>query len=208
LDWEALATDRRYDGRGRFVVFMAGRLVHWKGFGFGIEAFSRFAHDKDDVELRIIGEGPEIRFLKRLVKRRGLARKVSFLGGLDKARYQHELKEATVSLFPSLHEPGAFVVVESLAAGKPVICFDGAEPATEVSDKTGYRIPMKTADASLAGFVTALECLYSNPRSLSLMSVECRRQSHKFIWEKRLSSLSESYEKMMSSNVLRCGCVR
>ena len=206
-DWESLATDSRFDGEGRFIVFMAGRLVHWKGFGFGIEAFSNFAHDKDDVELRIIGDGPEMRFLKRLVRKRGLGSKVSFLGGLDKARYQDELKNATISLFPSLHEPGAFVVVEALAAGKPVICFAGTEPATEVSDATGFRIPLKTSADSLAGFVAAMERLYSTPGLLKEMSVECRKRAYEFIWERRLSSLQEIYDKTLSHNGLTCECI-
>ena len=56
-----------------YVVMMAGRLLHWKGFSLGIESFSRFVQEfSGNAKLIIIGEGPERSRLKELVSRFGI----------------------------------------------------------------------------------------------------------------------------------------
>jgi glycosyltransferase involved in cell wall biosynthesis len=59
-----------------------------------------------------------------------------------------------VLVFPSLHDSGGMVVLESLAAGLPVICFDLGGPGTIATPDCAVIIPTPTA--SEAGVVQAL----------------------------------------------------
>jgi len=68
-------------GSGPFRFISVGRLVDWKGFHLGIEAFAEAADT--DSTYWIVGDGPARGRLERLAARLGLLRgKVQFLGRL------------------------------------------------------------------------------------------------------------------------------
>jgi glycosyltransferase involved in cell wall biosynthesis len=69
---------RVHNGVERFLI--ASRLVAWKSVDVAVEGFLRLAREFPSVTLDIIGEGPELEALRRLVKRKETGSRVLFRG--------------------------------------------------------------------------------------------------------------------------------
>ena len=105
---------------GSVVRFLSiGRLVAWKGFHLGLNAFARMT-DRT-AEYWIVGDGPEGPALHALADRLGIASRVRFLGTLTRPQVDAALGDCAVLVHPSLHDSGGAVCAEAMAAGRPVI---------------------------------------------------------------------------------------
>ena len=103
--------------KGYFLYF--GRLSHEKGIDLLIDAVSSMKN----VSLKIAGEGPLSEDLKKLVAEKGAD--VEFLGFVTGADLRLLLEESSFVVVPSRwYENLPFSVMESLAAGKPVVAAD------------------------------------------------------------------------------------
>ena len=98
------------------VVGLVGRLVKEKNFAWAIKAQARYRFAS---RLLIVGDGPLRNRLERQVRGLGLEKEVTFLN------YQEEMERIyplfSYLLIPSRKEAFALVILESLAAGVPVL---------------------------------------------------------------------------------------
>ena len=103
------------------LVVAVRRLVPRMGLSVAIEAVA----DMPAAQLVIIGEGPERSALEATAERLGCRDRVRILGALSDVERDQWLAAATVSVVPTLaHEGFGLVVLESLAAGTPVVVSD------------------------------------------------------------------------------------
>src|SRR5206468_2173623 len=65
-----------------FRVISIGRLLHWKGFHLGLQAFARFHRVCPESEYWVVNDGPEAGALKKLTADLGIADRVIFWGRL------------------------------------------------------------------------------------------------------------------------------
>jgi glycosyltransferase involved in cell wall biosynthesis len=107
-------------------ILYLGRIdINQKGLDLLIESFSKIANEVRE-ELFIVGSGninDETR-LKDMISRSGCGNKIKFLGkktGREKLQLQSEAK---VVVFPSRFEGQSLSALESIALGKPILCFD------------------------------------------------------------------------------------
>jgi glycosyltransferase involved in cell wall biosynthesis len=115
-------------------------LLKIKGFDLAIKAFKIFSEEVSKTQLVIIGQGPQFSYLKNLIKKLNLQNKVEIKKWLPREEFLLQLTRCDVFLFPSLRDGGGQVVVEALAAQKPVICLDLAGPAFHIQEKWGIKI--------------------------------------------------------------------
>lgn len=109
---------------GRFAAFstrllVVARLEKEKNIGLAIDAFAKAA--PHDSCLIIVGDGGERRKLSMGVARLGMAGRVFFEGESNPLPYY---AVADLLLVPSLYEGYGLVIIEALAAGKPVLSTD------------------------------------------------------------------------------------
>jgi len=136
------------------IVLFLGRLHSKKGLDLLIPAFADGA--PADATLVIAGSGDNAyqMTLKRNVAAHGLANRVRFTGFLDGEERRVALMEATLFVLPSYSENFANTVVESVAAGTPVIVSDQVGIHAEVAlSNVGGVVPL--AAAPLAGEIQA-----------------------------------------------------
>ena len=106
------------------------------------------------------------------------------------------------SLFPSLRDGGGAVVVEALAAGKPVICMDLAGPGMHVTENCGIKISPQSPEQTVEGITEALDCLYRDRERLTRMGKAARqRVEEAYVWDKLGDRLLGIYENVLGVKI-------
>jgi glycosyltransferase involved in cell wall biosynthesis len=134
------------------VLAIIGRLHKQKGHLLLLEALPFILPEAPRTRVLFCGEGREETHLRGIVANRGLAKHVRFLGLIENA-YQI-LPHIDVLVLPSLWEGMPHVVLEAMAAGRPVVASRIAGLSELVEDgKTGLLFrsgdPRSLADALL-----------------------------------------------------------
>jgi len=184
-----------------FRLLSIGRLLHWKGFHLGLEAFARFVRVHPESEYWIIGDGPERKRLMRLVQRLGIAERVRFWGRLPRDEVLQRLAEVDVLVHPSLHDSGGWVTLEAMAAGRPAIVLDLGGPALQVTEETGFKIPAQTPEQVVVDMAEAMQMLAYDEGLRRRMGEAAReRVRDTFSWRQRSREISCFYNREVLSN--------
>lgn len=156
---------------GRLIV-AAGRLAPEKGFDLAIRAFA--ALDDRTARLAILGEGPEHANLMALAQAQGVADRVDFPGYV--ADIRPWLDRARLFLLSSWYEGYAAVVVEALAAGRPVVATDCTPAAYELlhAPAAGAVAPLGDAAALAEALRRVIDAPAPCPRALAASVAEYR----------------------------------
>ena len=180
------------------VRFMSiGRLLHWKGFHLGLEAFA--IAKIESAEYWIIGDGPERKQLEALAKKLGIANKVSFWGAIPRDELLSKVRECHVLVHPSLHDSGGWVCSEMMAAGRPVICLDLGGPAIQVTEEAGFKIPAHTPQQVVHDLAEAMFRLAKDPElQMHMGQAGQKRVSEAYSWETKGQLLAQLYEELLS----------
>jgi glycosyltransferase involved in cell wall biosynthesis len=105
----------------RRYVFAVGRLIPRKGFAILIAAFARIADDYPDLDLLIAGEGGQRADLEAQIARAGLVDRIHLLGSQPPDAVASLMRGAGVVVVPSWEEAFGIVVIEGMAAGRPLV---------------------------------------------------------------------------------------
>lgn len=179
-----------YTYRGRKIAY-AGRLSSEKGVCTLIRAMSAL-----DVELVIIGDGPERINCERLVEEMRL-KNVKFIGHVSGSELNLVVGECAAVVVPSeWHEPFGRAVIEAYALGKPVISAR-IGGMTELIEEgvTGYTYPAGDVESLRDTIVK----LVTDPARCISMSKEARRKAEtEFNEEKHYESLVEVYRSAIA----------
>ncbi|MDT0277383.1 glycosyltransferase family 4 protein [Blastococcus goldschmidtiae] len=181
---------------GPLRVISIARLLHWKGFQYGLAGFA--AAGLPDAEYWIVGDGPERASLERLAARLGIARQVRFLGRLGRDETMGALGECHALVHPSLHDSGGSVCLEAMAAGRPVIYLDTGGPAALVGEDAGIRIAASGPADSVRGLAAAIRLLGTQPELRVRMGAAGRRHMATFDWDSRAEYFTQVYEEVLA----------
>lgn len=180
-----------HDDRRR-VVF-AGRIVGQKGVAVLIRAAREV-----DGEFVICGDGRQLEAMRRLARRTGVERRVSFKGWLDAADLAQELANASVVVVPSLWpEPFGLVGIEALAAGRPVIA-SATGGVEDWLDDGVSGLCVKPGDAH--DLARALNELLADPERQMTMGLAGREAVRaRFSPERHISAILDAYASARST---------
>lgn len=127
LDKYKFSSEKRLEYRKKLnissnslVLGNVGRLSFEKNQMFLIELLSLFQHE--NVVLVLVGEGQDKEKLYQLAKKRGVDKKVIFVGNVSNV--EDYLQAMDIFLFPSLFEGLGIAAIEAQASGLPVIASD------------------------------------------------------------------------------------
>jgi glycosyltransferase involved in cell wall biosynthesis len=103
-----------------------------------------------------------------------------------------------VFLFPSLRDGGGAVVVEALAAGKPVVCLDVGGPAVHVTNVCGIKVAPRSRDQAIREIAEALERLYVDKELRRRMGRAARDRAERFyLWDELGERLMGIYHETL-----------
>lgn len=173
-----------------------GRLLHWKGFHIGLRAFAQA--NLPNTEYWIVGEGAELERLQTLAQDLQIAHKVKFWGKLPREKTLDLLRDCHVLVHPSLHDSGGWVCIEAMAAGRPVLCLNLGEPAIQVTDETGIKIPANEPYQAVRDLAAAMIQLAKNPELRIGMGQAGRtRVSQHYSWKVVGEQLNQLYTEIV-----------
>lgn len=177
-----------------------GRIAREKGLYETLQGM-RLAHELGvDARLVVAGGGAEEPRLRRYAQALGIAPRVCFVGpvfGIDKVRL---LEGADAMVLASYSEGLPYALLESMAAGIPVIATPvGAIPDVVADGIHGFLVPPRDGKA----IAEALAVLYGDRERLSWMSRACRRRIRAaFSIERLAQELSLLYAQLCGGEVM------
>ena len=193
-------SDVRPGHSGYLKMLFAGRLLGWKGIHLAIRALSEFLQGGGKGDLTIIGEGPMGKHLRELAKHLGVAERVTFIDRIPQNELFRRYTDFDVLLFPSLHDSGGNVVIESLSFGLPVICLDLGGPSCFVDETCGVIVPAHDAsEAEIVGaLATALKSIFLDPVGHRQLCQNALLRAGALTWEKQVQRVLQLIEERVS----------
>lgn len=106
------------------VTIYVGRVTPEKNIEQLMEEFELAATTKGELYLLVVGEGPNLKKAGQTAARQGLADRIKFVGQVEPAAVPAYLAVSDAFISASISEVHPLAVIESLAAGVPVIAID------------------------------------------------------------------------------------
>jgi len=185
-------------------VLFVGRLVEQKGCSLLIQAVGRIQAKIPDVELVVIGDGPERLALEKQAATH--LRHYRFLGAQPSHVVRQHMRDAAVLSVPSISvdagdcEGFGMVFVEAQATGVPVVSFsNGGIPEAVVHGETGFLAP--TGDwRQLASYIAMLLSEESLHHKFSLAAR--RHVETNFDLDKQTFKLEDLYCRVVEQSLM------
>jgi glycosyltransferase involved in cell wall biosynthesis len=133
---------------GDIRMVAIGRLVEQKGQLLLIEALSSVVAAHPNLHLTLVGDGEMRGEIEAGIKSRGLEKNVTITGWVDEARVRQELADAHALIMPSFAEGLPMVIMEAMAAARPVVAtYIAGIPELVQSGVNGWLVPAGDANS-------------------------------------------------------------
>ncbi len=182
-------------GGGNSVLF-AGRLSPEKGLRTLIRSWT---HLKDDVPLRIAGDGPLRIELETEIRQCGI-KNIELLGHLSPAETLAEMKRARFLVFPSeCYEGLPLTIAESFACGVPIVASRIGSMMELVKDaQTGLHF----TSGDPQDLAAKIEWAWTHPEAMREMGVNARAEfQEKYLPEQNYQMLMQINERVIQSRL-------
>jgi glycosyltransferase involved in cell wall biosynthesis len=141
----------------RRAVLYVGNLKRDKGVIDLVVAFVRIAARRPEVDLEILGAGPVRAEIEELCRRHGLRERVHIRGARTHDEIAAWIASCDLLALPSYAEGVPNVVLEALAAGRPVVATRVGGIPEVVDDTAGHLVPCRDIDALAAALDDVLD---------------------------------------------------
>jgi glycosyltransferase involved in cell wall biosynthesis len=172
-------SDKNTSSDSPATILFVGRLVPFKQPEILIRCVERSATLQKHKTI-IVGGGPELSRLEKLVVELGLSHCVELTGPLPTSDVRRLMEEATVFAFPSIREQGGGVITMASMSFTPSVVVDYGGPSFRVPDKCGIKVPVGTQDEIVEHFIGALEKLVNNKHLAKALGINARAFTEKY----------------------------
>lgn len=187
---------QRYGLDNSKIVLFVGRLSYEKGIDILIKAASQVLKREPETTFFIVGpDFGEQDGLEREVQRQQIANKVVFAGPFSRQDLISAFKNAHVMAFPSRYELFGIVLVESMAAGTPIVATNATAIPYAIDDgETGLLF----SPGDSAGLADSILELLQNER----LREEMGKRGQEVVRERfdlalQIEKLEEVYESLL-----------
>lgn len=177
--------------RAKKSIFALGRMVHYKGFEYLIEAMKFLP----DFHLFIAGNGEKKEQLEALIKSLDLEAQITLLGEINNARRIEHYNTNSIFVLPSINRSEAFGVVqiEAMSCKMPVVSTNikgSGVPWVNKDGESGVIVPLCDAKA-IAEAVLRIMSDYERFAE----GAKARYEAH-FTLDKMVDEIIALYDKM------------
>ena len=183
---------------GRKLLFV-GRLEPRKGFRYAVRAFSELADGFPDVQLVVVGDGPQRTLLRKLEPR--TRERIHMLGAVTQAALPTFHAASNIFLAPATgRESFGIVLVEAMAAGLPVVASNLPGYSEVVrSGREALLVPPRNSGA----LARATASLLDDPTLAARLGQAGRVRARAFSWQRVAASVERVYEEALRASRAR-----
>jgi glycosyltransferase involved in cell wall biosynthesis len=170
-----------------------GRVGPEKNLPFLLRAFAGIAKTYDNVNLLILGDGPERENLEDRVRVMGIGNRVKFTGMIPYSKLPAYMAAADVFVTASVTEVHPLSVIEALASGLPVVGIQSPGVGDIVKDGvTGYLAP----EEDLAVFTAKISRIITDHETRKIMAQKAKEVSMLYSIENTTQLMIDCYQKL------------
>lgn len=178
------------------IVFV-GRLLPVKGVAMLLEAVAKLPCS---FRLTIVGSGAEEAALRQQAEALGLGETVEFTGALPLAEVAVRMAQAHVFCLPSVRESGGGVLLEAMAAARPVVALAYGGPAEIVDDEVGRLLPSSGRGPVVAALAQTFTDIAKDPEAWRRRGLAGRaRVEREFAWDAKIDTAISLYQHCLES---------
>lgn len=190
---------------GKLKIISIGRLINCKGFKYLIKAVAILEDRFKNVELKIIGDGPEKYNLQALIIENNLQGKVVLTGLVYHNEIQGLLCESDIYVQPSIvdsntnqTESFGVAVVEAIISGLPVVVTNvGGLPDTVLGgDKKFAKLIKPMSSEQIANAISKADDDCVDNSEFRERIIDCYSR------KKQFEDISKIYASLMEKNML------
>jgi phosphatidylinositol alpha-mannosyltransferase len=175
---------------GTFNILFLGRFESRKGVMYLLKAYRQLRKRGYDCRLLLAGVGPQEREVRRYIATRRLkgVELLGRIGDADKVRY---FATADVFVSPATgQESQGIVLLEAMAAGKPIVCSDihGYKGVVRRGEQ-GLLVPPK----KVGPLADAIATLINDAELRAQMGAAARQRAEQFSWRNVTAKVDEYY---------------
>jgi glycosyltransferase involved in cell wall biosynthesis len=179
---------------GRLVVGAIGRLFWIKQYPHLLRAFAAAAQTRPKLALLIVGEGEQRAQLLGLARQLGVADRVTLLG--LRGDVTSLLSAMDLFVHPALTESFGLVLIEAMAAGKPILSTAVGIAPEVVTEETGVLVSPSDPEALTRG----LERLLSMRDQWEAMGRYAQHLAHQFTAVKMVAAYEAHAEEWLAAS--------
>lgn len=180
------------------MLLSVGRQDPEKCLDFLLDAFAKYAAHRPDAHLVLAGDGGVRPQLEKQASASGFGDRIHFLGMVSRADLPGLLHEADVFVSASSGETQCLSMLESIAAGLPVVAVaDDAYAGMLVDGRNGRAVPR-----DLETYVVALEGLLNDSATRTAFGRESVTLSRKFGIEMEVDAMVNLYYRAINRRAL------
>ncbi len=142
---------------GKFTILSVCRFYPRKRLDVLLRAAGLLRNTIPQLEIRIVGNGPERARLQGICRELDVGPAVQWLGDVSLSSLAEEYNRCDVFCLPSVQEGFSIVFLEAMAAGKPIVAARAAAIPELV--RSGVLVEPENPDA----LAEAIICLYRDP---------------------------------------------
>lgn len=190
----------RRDNResGDITILTVARLIKRKGIDDLIRAVPAIAKERQNIKLRIIGEGNMENELKSLAQKLEIAKYIEFLGYIPHNEISNYYSSSDIFVLPSKNEGMSNTVLEAMASGLPIITTDTGG-TRELINENGIIIPSEDS-----GAISNAVLRFINDRKLrENMGIKSRKIAESMSWKNVAKEYYRIYEEVAGGNCER-----
>ena len=163
-EWRRLLAGQQAVVSSRFTVLFVGRFYRRKRVEVLLKAAAALRGRIPQLEVRLVGSGPCGPWIRRLASELKLDGVVTWLGDVSRSELVAEYRRADLFCLPSVQEGFGIVLLEAMAAGKPIVAARAAAIPEVVPH--GVLVEPESAEALAAGIVD----LYRSPEQRAVLA--------------------------------------
>jgi glycosyltransferase involved in cell wall biosynthesis len=179
----------------RHFVLYVGNLLKTKGIHELFEAFASLAKERADVDLVVIGDGPETPWLSRQIRAAGLEGRVQLKGRIAHDALNPWFNAADLLCLPSYGEGLPNVVLEAMTCGIPVVATRVGGIPEIVTEETGELVAPCSSDALAGGIRRCLAQEWDRE--------VIREKAQRFTWDANIAMMAGAIEQAIGGRSRR-----